>query len=612
MNAEFEERFIETSCGKVHTLIYGDPEDKLLVMLHGYGEGAGNQNQKWLMPGLAKAGYYVIAPSMPGFGRSPGPRYPSRSEYHTLPGGPVDLVRELISIFDEESAALVGYDWGAGIIISLTALYPELVESTVLFHITFTDTNNVLERMKKSPLILWVKTEQFHPYAQGLKFKEAIKGSKFVTLNAGPFSIEKTRGCYQCVGGKITEEIILWLNKDIISPVANPKPSEPLENPEARVSNNKKIEELEIEKSPDNAFVAETNTFTKQEPAYVHENLHYLNPGPGVETEKAFNEQPLESISEQQINNIPQTIQKELTQKAVSEESKKGILTEQPKPIEKSSIEEYKLEISPDKVQNISQVVEKKNSKSQLKIASLRRPRTPKKKSAPKFDRVSKPIADMTTDIGELEVVNTRGGKVVVLVIGPREGIPIVMLHGWGPTTYSICHRWRFKSLIQEGFRIFAPDMPGFGRTEGVKHNCRSETNLDEGGPIQIVEDILSHFEIQNFWAFGFSWGGGIAMSLGLYLPKRCEKLILYMPSYTELKDELKTLKQETFIMWIPIDQIHPVSLGRYFRKVIPRVTYVEIDVGKNTPGIGHYEYEAQAHLLLPPVISFVRKNKKN
>jgi pimeloyl-ACP methyl ester carboxylesterase len=54
----------------MHVLEAGDPADPCLVLLHGFPELA--FSWRAVMPALAEAGYYVVAPDQRGFGRTTG------------------------------------------------------------------------------------------------------------------------------------------------------------------------------------------------------------------------------------------------------------------------------------------------------------------------------------------------------------------------------------------------------------------------------------------------------------------------------------------------------------------------------------------------------------
>ena len=85
------------------------------------------------------AGYLVVCPDMPGFGASPGPRPGTRSELACEPGGAADVVARLIGSLGVSSAVLVGYDWGAGVALSMaaSARHRRLVSAACLMHPAF-------------------------------------------------------------------------------------------------------------------------------------------------------------------------------------------------------------------------------------------------------------------------------------------------------------------------------------------------------------------------------------------------------------------------------------------------------------------------------------------
>ena len=124
-------------------------------------------------------GYLVVGIDMPGFGKSPGKRHKSRSEYMRIPGGPVDIVDNIINLLNKPSAYILGYDWGAGIAISAAIKLnnegtlkqkqnKNKINGLMLFHIAYTQQQeneiaNYINCTEIPTLILWVDVEQFHP-----------------------------------------------------------------------------------------------------------------------------------------------------------------------------------------------------------------------------------------------------------------------------------------------------------------------------------------------------------------------------------------------------------------------------------------------------------------
>ena len=64
-------RFADNGNGlTMHYLEAGDPKAPLILLLHGFPELA--YSWRKVMPALAEAGYYVVAPDLRGYGRTTG------------------------------------------------------------------------------------------------------------------------------------------------------------------------------------------------------------------------------------------------------------------------------------------------------------------------------------------------------------------------------------------------------------------------------------------------------------------------------------------------------------------------------------------------------------
>lgn len=96
----------------------------------------------------------------------------------------------------------------------------------------------------------------------------------------------------------------------------------------------------------------------------------------------------------------------------------------------------------------------------------------------------------------------------------------IVMLHGWPESWFS----WRkqFNALVDAGFHVVAPDMPGYGHTEGLG----GVENYDAATISRYVVGILDHFEAEQAVLVGHDWGAIIAWHTVRLYPDRFSKLI--------------------------------------------------------------------------------------
>ena len=212
----------ETPAGDIAGIIHGDKANPLIIALHGYGEGASCKNWDYMYEPLANMGFLVVGIDFPGFGKSPGKRHKSRSEYMRIPGGPVDIVEHIIALMDKPSAHLLGYDWGAGIAISAAIKLNNesrqtRIDGLILFHITYTQQQpqeiaHYIDRKRVKTLLLWVNTEQNHPIkALKNEWKPAFEGASCDEFDLRPYSAKNTKGCYRVLAKQIIPVITQWL-----------------------------------------------------------------------------------------------------------------------------------------------------------------------------------------------------------------------------------------------------------------------------------------------------------------------------------------------------------------------------------------------------------------
>ena len=111
--------------------------------------------------------------------------------------------------------------------------------------------------------------------------------------------------------------------------------------------------------------------------------------------------------------------------------------------------------------------------------------------------------------LGSLRVHHTHGGR----------GSPVLFIHGLGSSGYM---EWRFNLEEAAGrHRVFAPDLPGFGRSEkpraryGIPYFTR------------FIEQYMEERGLRSAAVVGASLGGRIALELALESPRLVRKLVL-------------------------------------------------------------------------------------
>jgi len=102
-----------------------------------------------------------------------------------------------------------------------------------------------------------------------------------------------------------------------------------------------------------------------------------------------------------------------------------------------------------------------------------------------------------------------------------RHGPPVLFLHGWGLTAGA--YAGSVHDLARAGYRVFAPDLPGFGGTAGLPR--RSTTFL---GYAAWVESFLAEVGVEGAVRLvGHSFGGGVAACTARLLGRRARHLVL-------------------------------------------------------------------------------------
>ena len=242
---------------------------------------------------------------------------------------------------------------------------------------------------------------------------------------------------------------------------------------------------------------------------------------------------------------------------------------------------------------------------------------------------------------------------------GPAGGPVVVLVHGLG----SRAEDWRnlAPNLAKAGFRVYLPDLIGYGRSE--KPPDFSYSVRDEAA---VVLDFLDALGLKQVYLGGWSMGGAIAQHVAAAHPERVTRLMLFdsagifvlpkwdirlfTPTTAGELDQLNVLlmphpprvpgfvardivrvsnerawiihraldtmltgqdatdnllpqlKMPVLIVWGGEDKITPVDQGETMHRLIPQS---EFDV---IPGCGHLAPEQCAAQIAPKVVEFVKQ----
>ncbi|HET7736901.1 MAG TPA: alpha/beta hydrolase [Nocardioidaceae bacterium] len=115
----------------MHVLEAGTPGDPCVLLLHGFPELA--YSWRKVMPALADAGYYVVAPDQRGYGGTIG--WDDAYDGDLAPFSLANLVEDattLLARLDVERAHVVGHDFGSPVAAHCALLRPDVFRSVTL------------------------------------------------------------------------------------------------------------------------------------------------------------------------------------------------------------------------------------------------------------------------------------------------------------------------------------------------------------------------------------------------------------------------------------------------------------------------------------------------
>lgn len=122
-----------------------------------------------------------------------------------------------------------------------------------------------------------------------------------------------------------------------------------------------------------------------------------------------------------------------------------------------------------------------------------------------------------------LKVDDTEGGELRIHYLdeGPADGPVVLLMHG--QPVWSYLYRFMIPLLVDKGFRVIAPDLVGFGRSD-------KPTNIDDytyARHVTWMSDWLTQLDLKNVTVFFQDWGSLIGLRLVAAFPERFSHVVL-------------------------------------------------------------------------------------
>src|SRR5438270_610029 len=136
---------------------------------------------------------------------------------------------------------------------------------------------------------------------------------------------------------------------------------------------------------------------------------------------------------------------------------------------------------------------------------------------------------------------------------GNENAAPLILIHGF--ISSNLVWSDVFLPLAGAGFRVIAPDLPGYGYSEkpgDAEYTIKAQARA--------VLGLMNELGIQKAFVVGASYGGAIAATLALDYPERVERLVLVGPVINDQPKKKLLLR----ISCLPIvgDIVTPLFLG--------------------------------------------------
>jgi len=127
-----------------------------------------------------------------------------------------------------------------------------------------------------------------------------------------------------------------------------------------------------------------------------------------------------------------------------------------------------------------------------------------------------------TTSLGPVKQIDAGLLNVGYVDIGPRNGRPVLLLHGW---PYDI-HSYDAVApiLAAKGYRVIVPFLRGYGSTSFL-----SSATFRNGQPSALAVDVIAlmdALEIRKAIIAGFDWGARTGDIVAVLWPERCKALV--------------------------------------------------------------------------------------
>lgn len=161
-------------------------------------------------------------------------------------------------------------------------------------------------------------------------------------------------------------------------------------------------------------------------------------------------------------------------------------------------------------------------------------------------------INEKIIQLGEYSLQYATGGA----------GDTIIMLHG--SDRQEDWKLWQPLLPLSQSFRLVIPDLIGHGGSSKPRETPAFDAQA------RVIHDLMELMSIKEAALVGYSWGGQIALEVGIRWRDRVKALVLIASTYDKAQlPKLKSLRIPTLILWAQDDMITQLKAGYLLRDAI-------------------------------------------
>lgn len=118
------------------------------------------------------------------------------------------------------------------------------------------------------------------------------------------------------------------------------------------------------------------------------------------------------------------------------------------------------------------------------------------------------------------QFITIHNDRAYVEVAGPADGPAVVLIHGFGVSSYS----WRYTmpALAKAGYHVIAVDWKGFGLSSKT-----FEADYSHAAQADFVASVMDALNVKRATLIGHSMGSNVLAHFALKYPDRVEKLVI-------------------------------------------------------------------------------------